>query len=83
MTLTEHDAQVRQLESRILSAMTDADGTGPNANAAFEALVRVIVFIMSMCPPESRPKIADQLERSIPAMVAEADAFAEFSERTH
>jgi len=81
--ISQHDAEVRRLQSKIFAAMTNDDGSGPNEACAFEALIRVFAFTISMLPPEHRQYAGEYLKSCVPFMLAEANAFAEFSKQTN
>jgi len=66
--------KVRRLQSRILAAMTNDDGSGPATADALEALTRTIEFFM--CRPECRQNVAEELGRRISGMLADANELA-------
>jgi hypothetical protein len=65
------DEAVRELEMKLFEATVDYD-----RDVIFNALRRIIIYWMSTTCASCRKHIAREWKRSVPEMLAEANAFA-------
>ena len=69
---------VKRIADRIYDVLGPDDGGDVNITDALEALTKAFVFVMSQACPECRENIAHELQRRVPDMLHEADAFAAY-----